>query len=375
MRRIICKLGWIGVALLLMVPVAMAQMGRLRGTVTGEDGEPFGGAVIVIHQVDLDQTRETKTRDNGSFVYAALPTGLYELTCQIDGEDVDTKNDVRIQFGETTDIDFDLQDLKQRTDALRAMMTTGEITEEQMQALSPQQRRAIRAEMDARSEELQGKKELNDAFNAAMQAKKAQQWDTAVENFEKARALAPEENVILGNLADTYFQKAQATQGAEREAALEESFSMYAQMLVLSPSDDTTLNNYALALYLAGRYDEGRSTLEKAIQLNPSKAGMYYYNLGASLLAIDMSNQEAACEAFAKAVEVGTYASAFLQHGNCLMNKMTLSEDGAIIPAPGTKEAFEKYLEAEPDGPDAEAARQAIQILGMSVETEASGQN
>ncbi len=372
MRRTITYLGCLMAALVLLAPAAMAQTGRLRGRVIGEDGNPLGGAVIRIHQAALNQTRETTSRDNGSFIHAGLPTGVYSLTCIVDGQEKQTLNDIRIAFGEDTNVEFDLESVKQQADVMRALATTGELTEEQLQSLSPEQRRAIEQQMQARAEELAGKRELNDAFNAAMQARKAQQWDTAVENFEKALALADEtnQNVILGNLADSYLQQAQASQGAARDTALNKSFETYEKILALNPSDDTTLNNYALALYLGGKYDEGRATLERAIQANPSQAGMYYYNLGASLLQIDMTNTEGACEAFAKAAEIGTYAPAFFQQGNCLMNQMTMDENGNIVPAPGTKEAFEKYLAAEPNGQHAADAQQALQILEMSIQTE-----
>ena len=375
MRRTIINLGCLAAALILMAPAAMSQTGGLRGTVVGEDGKPLEGAVIQIRQLAMDQTREAKSGRNGSFIHAGLPTGMYEVSCVVAGVVKQTLSSVRIAYGENTNISFDLRQAKQEADALRALATTGELTEEQLQGLSPEQRRAVEEEMEARAEELAGKRELNDAFNNAMQAKKAEQWDVAIESFQKAMELSPENAVIMGNFADTYMQKAQASQGAEREAALTESFAIYEKMLVLNPTDGTTLNNYALALYLAGRQDEGRATLEKAIELNPGEAGMYYYNLGASILQADMSNQEGACANFLRATESGSYAPAFFQHGNCLMNQMTMDEQGNIVPAPGTKEAFQKYLELDPNGPHAADAQQALQILEMSVQTELGGGN
>jgi len=353
----------------------MAQTGRLTGTVTGGDGAPVQNAVIMIRGANTDQVREAKTDRNGKFLHAGIPTGEYTLTCVVDGEEMGTLVGVRVRYQDETSVFFDLQNAKKYEDALRALQATGEVTEEELAGLTPEQRRTIEAQMEERADDLADRKELNNAFNAAMQAKKAEQWGTAVENFQKALELDPENEVIIGNLADTYLQQAQSTRGAEREAALAGCFPIYEQMLTLKPDDGVTLNNYALALYMAGRIDEGQATLQKAIELDPGQAGMYYYNVGASLLQLGMSNQNAACDAFKSAMDVGSYAPAFFQYGNCLMNQMTLDESGNIVAAPGTKEAFEKYLEMEPEGPHAAEAQQMIQVLGTSVQTETGGAN
>lgn len=375
MRQTIIRLGCVAVALLMMAPAAMAQTGRLRGTVIGGDGEPLQDAVIEIRGLNSDQVRETKTGRNGTFLHAGIPTGEYTLTCVVDGEMMGQISGIRVRYQEDSDVVFDLQNVKKYEDALRALQTTGEVTEAELEGLTEEQKRTIRAQMESMSGELAERKELNDAFNNAMQAKKAEQWDTAVENFQKALELDPENEVIIGNLADTYLQKAQATRGEDRQAALAGCFPIYEQMLTLKPDDGVTLNNYALALYMAGRIEEGQATLEKAIQLDPGQAGMYYYNLGASLLQLNMANQNAACDAFKSAMDVGSYAPAFFQYGNCLMNQMTLDENGNIVAAPGTKEAFEKYLEMDPSGPHAADAQQMLQVLGTSVQTETGGAN
>ena len=40
-----------------------------------------------------------------------------------------------------------------------------------------------------------------------------------------------------------------------------------------------------------------------------------------------------------------------------------------MTPAPGTVEAFQKYLELQPDGPNAQSAKDMLTSLGSSVAT------
>jgi hypothetical protein len=52
-----------------------------------------------------------------------------------------------------------------------------------------------------------------------------------------------------------------------------------------------------------------------------------------------------------------------------LISKATTDKSGKVIPAPGTEEALNKYLELQPTGPNAEAAKGMLQYIGSSVET------
>jgi hypothetical protein len=51
-----------------------------------------------------------------------------------------------------------------------------------------------------------------------------------------------------------------------------------------------------------------------------------------------------------------------------LLGKATLQGD-KTIPAPGTVEAFQKYLEIAPTGPNAQSAKDLLASLGSKVET------
>ena len=214
-------------------------------------------------------------------------------------------------------------------------------------------------------------KELNDAFNAGVEAQNNKNWDAAMQSFEKASTLDPSQNVIWGRLADTYINIAATKTGADQDALLQKGIDAYKKALELKPDAPEYHNNYALALAKAKKFTEAQGELTKAAQLDPTQAGKYYYNLGAVL--VNTGQTDPAGEAFKKAIEIDpNYADAHYQYGIFLLGKATTSPDGKITPPPGTAEEFQKYLELSPTGRDAETAKAMLQSIGSSVETEFS---
>jgi tetratricopeptide (TPR) repeat protein len=152
-------------------------------------------------------------------------------------------------------------------------------------------------------------------------------------------------------------------------AALVKGLESYEKVLVMQPDDAAYHNNYALALARAKRFDEAQAELEKAAEINPAGGGQYFYNLGAVL--VNIGQMEPAGTAFLKAIEMDPrYAPAQYQYGLYLVSKATTSPDGRIVPPAGTKEAFQKYLELEPNGQFAASATGMLASLEGTVETE-----
>ena len=86
-----------------------------------------------------------------------------------------------------------------------------------------------------------------------------------------------------------------------------------------------------------------------------------------------MNNQqlEPAGEAFKKAIDADPkYADAYYQYGIYLISKAKTTADGKVTPEPGTKEAFQKYLELKADGPYAESAKGMLAMMDAQISTE-----
>ena len=201
-----------------------------------------------------------------------------------------------------------------------------------------------------------------------MEALKAKQYDTAVQQFAKAGEMDPNQNVVWAQLAESYVALAGTKTGPEHDDAMNKGLEAFQKALALKPDDAAYHNNYALALAKNKKFDEAQAELGKAAQLDPPNAGKYYYNLGA--LLVNSGQTEPAGEAFKKAIEADpNYADAQYQYGIYLVAKAQVGADGKITPVPGTREAFEKYLQLRPDGPFAQSAKAMIDSMTTTLDT------
>jgi len=368
-RKLAVAAGFSILCFFVFAAAAAAQTSAIEGEVIGEDGKPVRGALILIERQDIHGTYKVKTNKKGRYFHAGLPLGTYVVKCLINDKLADQVRGVRTSLGENTRVDFDLQALARKRQALQQAAATGQLTEEQMRGLTPEQREALKRQMEERAKAMRKNKALNDAYNAAMQAKQARQWDVAIQNFLKATEIDPNQHVVWAQLADTYVNKANTVAGPARQEALDKAIEAYQKVLELTPADAAYHNNFGLVLARAGRLEEAQAELKKAAELNPADAGKYYYNLGAVL--VNTGKQDEAMKAFKMAIDADpTYANAWFQYGMSLLAKAKIGEDGSIIPPEGTKEALQKYLELAPDGPFAASAQGALQSLQGKVETE-----
>jgi superkiller protein 3 len=277
-------------------------------------------------------------------------------------------NGVRVTLGENTPINFDMQAMAKKREAMQKAAAAGEISEEATQGMTAEQKAALKKQMEARQKQMAKNKELNEAFNLAMTAKEAKDWDVALQHFEKASELDPDQTVVWAQMADCAVQGSKAKTGEAQKAMLQKGLDAYVKVIAMQPEDPAFHNNYGLALAQSGDVQAAEVELGKAAQLNPDHAGQYYYNLGAVL--INTGNTAGASEAFKKATEIDpNYANAYYQYGMQLLSQATLADDGSMSAPAGTKEALEKYLALDPNGMFAESAQGALQAMGMTVET------
>jgi tetratricopeptide (TPR) repeat protein len=180
--------------------------------------------------------------------------------------------------------------------------------------------------------------------------------------------------VIWANLADADVALAGTKSGDEQQAALTKAQEAFQKAIALKPDDPAYHNNYALALAKSKKFDEAQAELTKAAQLDPANAGKYYYNLGAVL--VNTGQSAAAEEAFKKAIQANPdYADAQFQYATALSAKLTTDKDGKVIAPEGLQAALEKYLQLQPTGQFAEAAKSMLQMIGATIQTNYSNPN
>lgn len=357
----------IGVPVTLLFSAAcFAQMTIIEGDVKGEDGKPLKDAVIKIDRKDMKGNYNTKSDKKGHYIYTGIPKGSYTVTIEVGGKAVDHVEIPTTNTAESNVVNFDLKELAARAKSSGGAPAT--LTKEQERSMTPEQKAAYEKNLKGKEAEIAKRKELNEAFGAGKDAQDAKNWDVAIANFEKASTVDPTQHVVWGRLADSYAALAKTKAGPEREALLAKADAAYLKAIELKADAPEYHINYAIALANEKKIPEATVELNKAIALDPTQAGKCYYNLGAVLT--NTGQTDAALDAFKKAIDADpTYADAYYQYGIALMGKVTFGADGKMVAAPGTADAFNKYLQLAPDGPNAQAAKDMLASLGAVIDT------
>jgi tetratricopeptide (TPR) repeat protein len=358
----------IGVPVTLLFSAAcFAQIAIIEGDVKGEDGKPLKDAVIKIDRKDMKGNYKTTTDKKGHYIHTGIPKGSYSVTLEVAGKTIDSATLAMTNTAESNVIDFDMKALAAKAKAAPAG-APATLTKEQERSMTPEQKAAYEKNLKGKEADIAKRKELNDAFSAGIAAQEAKTWDLAVTSFEKAATVDPSQHVVWGRLADSCAALARTKAGPERDALLAKADAAYLKAIELKADAPEYHINYAISLANEKKIPEAQAELNKAIAIDPTQAGKCYYNLGAVLT--NTNQTEAALEAFKKAIDADpNYADAYYQYGITLMGKVTYGADGKLIAAPGTAEAFNKYLQLAPDGPNAQSAKDMLASLGAVIDT------
>ena len=353
---------------------AFAQITTIEGIVKGPDGKPVQGAEVHITRTDIKGNYKTKTDKKGHYLYMGLPMGYYNVEIWINGKLAgQPQNKIRTTPGDPIQVPFDLHADQAEAQQKQAMMQkaaeTGQLTDDMKRGMSKEDIAKMEKQIKDQSEKLKKNKELNDAFNEGMTALQGKQYDQAIAAFQKAAAIDANQMAVWTNLADAYIKNSEGKTGPAFDDNIQKGLETYAKAVAMKPDDAGLHNNYALALAKAKKFDETQAELKKAADLDPPNGGKYYYNLGA--LLVNSGQTTAAADAFKKAIELTpTYADAYYQYGVSLVGQAKIDPaTGKVTPVPGTVEAFQKYLELQPNGPWAQPSKDMLTSLGGSVET------
>lgn len=365
---------------LLVAGSALAQTTMLQGDVKDQNGQPLKGAVIVLDRTDIKGHYQVKSDKKGHWLYMGLPAGTYDISCQVNGKVMDKVNGVKSGYGDNPPVNFDLRKVAAQQAATAKANASGELTPEQERGMSKDQREKYEAALKKNADAIKHNKALDDANNAGQdalktaqadtdKAKKATDYQAAVDAFTKGTQLDANQVVFWAGLGDAYYGLGNTQTGDDRTKSLDAAADAYKKAIALKP-DEAGLYNQLGNVYGAERkIPEATEALNKAAQLDPTMAAKAYYNMGANL--VNSGHSDEAADFFKKAIDADpNYAEANYQYGICLLGKATTDpKTGKVSPPPGTVEAFQKYLELQPNGPYADSAKQMLAQLGETVQT------
>jgi len=331
----------------LLVPAAWSQTATVKGKVVDQNGQPVVGAIVQFYSKETGRKFELKTDKKGQYFTIGATAGTYQVTVTANGQTLAQLSGVPVRYGEENTFDFDLA--KERA--------------AQQQAMPEAQKKQI----EEAQKETSKVKGLNDKLAAARAAEDAGQFDQAVQILTEATQMDPGRDLLWSNLAEAERKKAaKATDTADKKATYQKAADDYQKAIAISPKADY-YNNQADALFRAGNVDAAIQAYQQAAQVNPAGAAQYYFNMGA--VYTNTGKVDQAIQAFDKSIEADpNRADAYYWKGVNMMGKATLKGSKMEAP-PGTAEAFNKYLELQPNGQFAQPAKDMLASMGAEVET------
>ena len=352
----------------LSAPFAMAQAtGSVKGVCKDDDGKPIVQAEVEWLGTETGHKYTVKTNNKGEYFSLGIAPGKYNVTLRKDGKVIWNINGVAVAMDELT-LDFDM-----KKEHARAAQGAG-MTPEQLKAQQEANAKAEKEKSTIGS--------LNEKLNAAKTASDAGDFDTAIATLTAANQIDPTRDLIWFKLADAYRMSApKQTDPAEKQKRYESAAADYQKAIDLRTASEAAQkeadNNQKFAAYYnnlaevyakSNKIDDAVTNYAKAAQLDPTHAVTYLFNEGAVLT--NAGKPDEAIAAFDKVIAVDpTKADAYYWKGINLIGKETIGKDGKATAPQGTAEAFQKYLELQPDGKFAQPAKDMLASIGASVET------
>jgi tetratricopeptide (TPR) repeat protein len=341
----------------LMAPVAafaQQQTGSIHGHAQDPAGTPLTNAQIQI-STDGKTAKYTFTADqNGDYKGDNIAPGTYVVTMFIKGPNdanlkpVDRFENVKIEAGQNPTQDFDLS----RPDYVKK--------------LSPEEQKQL-ADMKSKNAGIQKEnaqvKNLNADLATAREDIKEKKFDDAAGLMQRDTTAKPDAAVLWVELsiaqnglkkyddAITSAKKAIETNAASKKP---------------SPEIEGAANNTLGEAYAGkNQIPDATAAYDAAAKAQPAQAGMFYAN-EAIVLAKSGGNADAVAAAADKAIAADPKRPVpYYLKGQALIGKATVDpKTSKIVAPPGCEEAYEKYLELDPNGPMAPDAKNILAQIG-----------
>jgi tetratricopeptide (TPR) repeat protein len=347
-------------------PVFAQAMGSVKGVCKDMEGKPITQAQVEWTGVETGRKYALKTNNKGEYFSLGVSPGKYNVKLSKDGKEIYHFSNVSVTVDEIV-LDFDLK--KEQSTAVQG------------QGLSAEQAKQIQEQQAKAAKETNTVKTLNEKLSAAKAASDAGDYETAIAALNDANQIDNTRDLLWFKLGDAYRSSApKQTDPAEKQKRFEAAAADYQKAIDLrtaseqaqkDPNNNATLaayyNNLAETDAKSNKIDDAVANYAKAAQLDPTKAGQYLFNTGAVLT--NAGKVDDAIAAFDKVIAADpTKAEAYYWKGVNMIGKATLKGDKMVAPE-GTAEAFQKYLELQPNGALAQPAKDMLASIGASIET------
>jgi tetratricopeptide (TPR) repeat protein len=377
MRRLI-PICTILAAALLLATIAAAQTTSVSGQIIAPDGAPWVDVEVIIQNTSTGQKFDTKTDDHGKYTQLGMPPGSYKVTIFDKRSNGFTYSEPHtFHGGQDNDVSIDFKKLIES--AHPEAQKKGEEEKNKQTSLKAHFDAGVTAMNDSNTLRAQlattpapDKGPVQDKLNA--------DYKTAIGEFQQAQqADAPtdvkNQAVIWANLGEAY----------EYAGQYDDAINAYQKAIDAQPQPVYYINmskdiaNEAAALTdpaaAAQKLADAIAACDKATALDPTaNAGMCYKNIG--VILSNKGDMRDAIAPLQKATQSNPKdAEAWFLLGSALTATAETKQEGdqmvTVFP-PGTAEAFQKCMAADPNGPYASQAKDVLDgmaSMGAGIKT------
>jgi tetratricopeptide (TPR) repeat protein len=337
-------------------PSVLAQ--ETTGKVHGHVQDPVGVAMANV-QVTLstDGGRTAKytftTDANGDYKGDGVAPGTYDFTLfNSEKKTADQFRAVKVTAGNDTQQDFDLS----RPDYIAKM--------------TPEEKKAYEA---AKAKNAVVAKENVQIKNLNADLQKARQDDQA-KNFADADALMTRDTQAKPDEALLWVELGKAQKGENKldqaAASLKKAIDLDTASKKPHPEVEASAeNDLGEILASQSKVPDAQAAYDAAVKDDPKNASMYYGN--EAIMMDRAGNIDGTVAAADKAIAADPNKPIpYYLKGKALINKATVDpKTNKIVAPPGCAEAYQKYLDLDPNGPFSADAKAILQEMGTTVQT------
>ncbi|HEY3989209.1 MAG TPA: tetratricopeptide repeat protein [Acidobacteriaceae bacterium] len=349
------KKFWLAAALIAPLALhAQQQTGSIHGHAQDPAGTPLANAQIQISTDGKTALYTFNADQNGDYKGDNIKPGTYVVTMFVKGPNdanlkpVDRFENVKVDAGANVTQDFDLS----RPDYIKK--------------LPPDQQKAI-ADAKAKNagivKENAQVKNLNADLATARSDIKDKKFDDAATLMQRDTTAKPDAAVLWVELAIAQNgQKKYDDAITSAKKALETN----AASKKPSPEIEGAANNSLGEAYAAkNQIPDATAAYDAAAKAQPAQSGMFYSN-EAIVLAKSGGSADAVAAAADKAIAADPNKPIpYYLKGQALIAKATVDpKTNRIVAPPGCEEAYEKYLQLDPNGPMAADAKNILAQIG-----------
>ena len=352
--------------LLMFAAVASAQnTARLEGQVLDINGAPYANVTVTIKNPATGMTRTATTDSAGKFLQVGLGAGTYTVTLTNDKDKLNFTQQVSLANGQDLPMVVDLKKLA----AEQASTPEAQKKASEDAKLFNDMKIHFDAGMAALSDSADLRKQLGTAppdQKSAIQAKLSTDYQTAVTELDLAeRGVQPKDvknhSVVLANLAQAYdFDKKydEAVTTYQKAIDLQPGAGLYSNMSTSQANAAVLAKDPAVSKQELTTAD---ADCDKAIALDPTSAAKCWKNLG--IVLSNTGHMDVAVDRLQKATQADPKdAQAWYLLGGALTANIVPKQQGdkLVADTSAAGDAYQKCLDADPNGPYSALAKQAI---------------